>query len=217
MKPVGVLLCGKDFADKTEFQEAFLVLLALKKYGIKSQCITLGDVQPAVIKSLFIPCESERVLGTKETSLFAISEIISLRESVPEDLSALIFPGGFGAIRRLTTLETDGNDYIIDKELLTLAQEIHKQCKPLGFISQAGILAPKLTNADVRVTLGTDVDRAELLDGIGAEHVSCPADDIVINIEMKIVSTPGLLSEDSDGEAAVGIDKLVRCVMEWNK
>jgi enhancing lycopene biosynthesis protein 2 len=43
----------------------------------------------------------------------------------------------------------------------------------------------------------------------------CPADDIVINLEMKIVSTPGLLSEQSEGEAALGIDKLVRCVTEW--
>lgn len=217
MKPVGVLLCSDDFADKTEFQEAFLVLLALKKYGIKTQYITLGDVQPAVIKRLFLSCESEWTLGATESSLSAISEIISLQESVPEGFSALIFPGGFGAIRRLITLESDGNDYTIDKELLTLAQEIHKQRKPLGFISQAAILAPKLVDAEVRVTLGTDVDRAELLDGVGAEHVSCPADDIVVNLEMKIVSTPGLLSEESDGEAAMGIDKLVRCVMEWIK
>ncbi|GBU12273.1 isoprenoid biosynthesis protein with amidotransferase-like domain [Enterobacterales bacterium] len=217
MKPVGVLLCAKDFADKTEFQETYLVLLALKKYGIKTQCITLGDAQHDVIKGLFLSCENEEVHCVTESSFSAISEIISLKESVPESLSALILPGGFGAIQRLTTLETHGNDYTIDKELLTLAQEIYKQHKPLGFISQAGVLAPKLVDADVRVTLGTDVDRAELLDGIGAEHVSCPADDIVINLEMKIVSTPGKLSEKSDGEAAAGIDKLVRCVMEWIK
>ncbi len=217
MKPVGVVLSGEYFAGGTEFQEAFLVLSALKKYGIKNQCICKDRIQLYVIERLFSSNKNGEILPATEVSSPALSEIISLKESVPENVSALIFPGGFGTIHRLTTLEIDGNDYTIDEELFTLAHEIHKQGKPLGFISQAGILAPKIAEKEVRVTLGTDIDRAELLDAIGAEPVSCPADDIVINLEMKIVSTPGLLSEESEGEAAVGIDKLVRCVMEWIK
>ncbi|WP_459176838.1 type 1 glutamine amidotransferase family protein [Ewingella americana] len=215
MKPVGVVLCCDDFSGRTGFQEAFLVLSALKKQGVKSLCITACDIQLDVIKEFFYKKEKEDFVTATESSLLSLSEIISLKESIPENLSGLIFPGGFGLIRRLTTLETDGSDYTIDEELFTLMQEIHKQSKPLGFISQAAILAPKLAGAEVRVTLGTDIDRAELLDAIGAEPVLCPADDIVINLEMKIVSTPGLLSEQSEGEAALGIDKLVRCVTEW--
>ncbi|MGC6388580.1 isoprenoid biosynthesis protein ElbB [Ewingella sp. S1.OA.A_B6] len=217
MKPVGVVLCGDDFSGRTEFQETFLVISALKKQGVESQCIVIDESQHHVIKELFIKKEKEGILTATESSFLSLSEIISLKESVPENFSALIFPGGFGTIRRLTTLETDGSDYTIDEELFTLAQETHKQGKPLGFISQAGVLAPKLVGTEVRITLGTDVDRAELLDAIGAEPVSCPADDIVVNLEMKIVSTPGLLAEESDRKAAVGIDKLVRCVMEWSK
>lgn len=217
MKPVGVVLSGEDFADGTEFHEAFLLLSALQKYGIKNQCIVVNDMQQIVIEGLFLNRKNEMTSPDTDPPALALNEIISLKESVPENLSALIFPGGFGAVRGLTTLETDGSDYIIDVDLLALAQEIHKLHKPLGFISQSGILAPKIAGVEVRVTLGTDLDRAELLDAIGAESVSCPADDVVVNLEMKIVSTPGLLSEQSDGQAAVGIDKLVRCVMEWVK
>jgi enhancing lycopene biosynthesis protein 2 len=217
MKPVGVVLCGDDFHDKTGFLEAFWVLFALKKQGVKSQCIAINDSQLNVINEFFIKKEKEGFLITPESPFLPLSKIAFLKESVPKNFSALIFPGGFGAIRRFTTLETDGSDYTIDEELFTLAHGIHKQRKPLGFISQAGVLAPKLVDTEIRVTLGCDVDRAELLDAIGAEHVACPADDIVVNLEMKIVSTPGLLAEESDREAAVGIDKLVRCVMEWIK
>lgn len=217
MQPVGVLLCSGDFSDGTEFHEAFLVLSALKKQAADVVLIVMDDSESFVIKEKINKWNVSCTATKKKSSYFDDYEIISLKESVPHRFSALILTGGFGVIRRLTTLENDGNDYTIDEQLFTLIQEIHKQCKPIGFVSQSAILAPKLFNSPIRMTLGTDTDRAELLDVLGAEPVLCPADDIVIDLEMRIVSTPGLLSEQSGTQGALGIDKLVRCVMEWNK
>ncbi|MDN5681751.1 MAG: hypothetical protein L0G81_14105, partial [Ewingella sp.] len=171
----------------------------------------------AVIKELIGKCNVSFTAKEKKSSYFDDYEIISLKESVPEQLSELIYSGGFGVVSQLTTFEQDGSDYKIDEQLFTLVDKIHKKRKPIGFVSQSSLLAPKLFDTSIRVTLGKDADRAELLDAIGAEPVFCPADDIVVNMEMRIVSTPGGLSEDSDTQAALGIDKLVRCVMEWSE
>lgn len=217
MLPVGVLLCSSVFSGGTEFDEAFLVLEAIKKQSVEAVLVAQNNSELIVIKDKIEKWNVSCTATKKKSSYFDDYEIISLKESVPDAFRGLILSGGFGIIRRLTTLENDGNDYTIDEQLFTLALGIHKQRKPIGFVSQSAILAPKLFNSPIRMTLGTDVDRAELLDAMGAEPVLCPADDIVVNLEMRIVSTPGLLSEDSDTEAALGIDKLVRCVMEWSE
>lgn len=42
----------------------------------------------------------------------------------------------------------------------------------------------------LRLTIGTDIDTAEVLEEMGAEHVPCPVDDIVVDEDNKIVTTP---------------------------
>lgn len=217
MQVVGVFLCSRDFSNGTEFSDAFMTVLSVGKYTDKALFIVDNASELAVIKELIEKCNVSFTAKEKKSSYFDDYEIISLKESVPEQLSALIFSGGFGVVSQLTTFEQDGSDYKIDEQLFTLVDKIHKKRKPIGFVSQSSLLAPKLFDTSIRVTLGKDADRAELLDAIGAEPVLCPADDIVVNMEMRIVSTPGGLSEDSDTQAALGIDKLVRCVMEWSE
>ena len=217
MQVVGVFLCSRDFSNGTEFSDAFLTFMSVRKYTDKALFIVANASELAVIKELIAKCNVSFTANEKKSSYFDDYEIISLKESVPEQLSALIFSGGFGVVSQLTTFEKDGSDYRIDEQLFTFVDEIHKKRKPIGFVSQSSLLAPKLFDTSIRVTLGKDADRAELLDAIGAEPVFCPADDIVVNMEMRIVSTPGSLSEDSDTQAALGIDKLVRCVMEWSE
>lgn len=217
MQFVGVFLCSSDFSNGTEFSDAFLTIMSVRKQTGKVLLIVADESELIVIKDLIYKCNVSFTANEKKSSYFDDYEIISLKESVPEHLRALIFSGGFGVINQLTTFEKDGNDYIIDEQLFTLVDAIHKQCKPIGFVSQSSLLAPKLFDTSIRVTLGNNADRAELLDEIGAEPVFCPADDIVVNMEMRIVSTPGGLSEDSDTQAVLGIDKLVRCVMEWSE
>jgi enhancing lycopene biosynthesis protein 2 len=217
MQVMGVFLCSSDFSNGTEFSDAFLTVLSVKKQAGSALLIVADQSELIVIKDLINKCNVSFTANEKKSSYFDDYEIISLKESVPEQLSGLIFSGGFGVISQLTTFEKDGSDYIIDEQLFTLVDAIHKQHKPIGFVSQSSLLVPKLFDTSIRVTLGNNTDRAELLDAIGAEPVFCPADDIVVNMEMRIVSTPGGLSEDSDTQAALGIDKLVRCVMEWSE
>jgi enhancing lycopene biosynthesis protein 2 len=48
---------------------------------------------------------------------------------------------------------------------------------------------------------------------MGAKHILCPVDDIVIDMEKKVVSTPAYMEAKSIKETAEGISKLVAEVL----
>lgn len=69
-------------------------------------------------------------------------------------------------------------------------------------------------NGSPRLTIGTDPQTANHIEAFGAEHISCPVDDIVIDAEQKIVTTPAYMLAHRIGEAAQGINKLVHEVLK---
>jgi enhancing lycopene biosynthesis protein 2 len=44
---------------------------------------------------------------------------------------------------------------------------------------------------------------------MGAEHVNCPANDVVVDAERKLVTTPAYMLAGSIAEAAEGIEKTI--------
>ena len=65
----------------------------------------------------------------------------------------------------------------------------------------------------LRLTIGTDIDTAEVIEEMGGEHVPCPVDDIVVDEENKIVTTPAYMLAQNIAQAAEGIEKLVARVL----
>ena len=64
------------------------------------------------------------------------------------------------------------------------------------------------------LTIGTDAGTAEKIEAMGAHHEACPVDDIVVDEELQIVSTPAYMLAGGIAEAASGIEKLVARVLE---
>ncbi|MWL74371.1 isoprenoid biosynthesis protein ElbB, partial [Escherichia coli] len=93
------------------------------------------------------------------------------------------------------------------------ALQMHQQGKPLGFICIAPALLPKIFDFPLRLTIGTDIDTAEVIEEMGGEHVPCPVEDIVVDEDNKIVTTPAYMLAQTIAEAAAGIDKLVARVL----
>lgn len=65
----------------------------------------------------------------------------------------------------------------------------------------------------LRITIGTDLDTADVVEEMGAEHVPCPVDDIVVDEENKVVTTPAYMLAENIAQAATGIEKLVARVL----
>lgn len=213
MKKIGVVLSGCGVYDGTEIHEAVITLLAIARGGAKAVCFAPDKAQTDVINHLtgeLLP-ESRNVLI--EAARIARGEIQPLSDARADDLDALIVPGGFGAAKNLSSFASRGSECTVDDELKALTQAMYLAGKPLGFICIAPALLPKILPAPLRVTIGTDLDTAEALEDMGAEHVPCPVDDIVVDEENKVVTTPAYMLAQNIAEAASGIEKLVARVL----
>jgi len=214
MKNVGVVLSGCGVYDGTEIHEAVLTLLALDRAGALAVCFAPDKPQLHVINHLSgdeMP-EARNVL--LESARIARGKIQPLSQADADQLDALIVPGGFGAAKNLSSFASEGAECWIDKDLAKLTQQMHKANKPIGFMCIAPALLPKLLDQQVRLTIGNDPDLGEVIDAMGGEPVICPVDDIVVDIDNKVVTTPAYMLAKSIGEAARGIDKLVSRVLD---
>ncbi|CAI2481378.1 Sigma cross-reacting protein 27A [Serratia ficaria] len=214
MKKVGVVLSGCGVYDGAEIHEAVLTLLALDRAGAQAVCFAPDKPQLHVINHLSGDEMPERRNVLVESARLARGQVQPLAQADAAQLDALIVPGGFGAAKNLSNFAAAGVECQVDEDLARLTQQMHKANKPIGFMCIAPALLPKLLDRQVRLTIGNDPDLGEVIDAMGGEPVICPVDDIVVDIEHKVVTTPAYMLAQSIAEAAGGIDKLVSRVLD---
>ena len=216
-KRIGVVLAGCGYLDGAEIHEATLTLLALDRAGATTVCMAPDMDQMHVVDHVEgNPAEglSRNVLA--ESARIARGEILNMATVNAEDLDALIFPGGFGAAKNLCTLAVDGPGMSINPDVDRLIKAMKLANKAMGFICIAPALAAKsLGELNPRITIGNDADTAGALAALGAEHVNCPVDEIVVDQNLKIVTTPAYMLGPSIAPVARGIDKLVDAVISF--
>lgn len=214
-KRIGVALSGCGVNDGSEIHEAVLTLLALDRAGAQIVAIAPNVSQMHVIDHLAgapDPGAERNVLV--ESARISRGEIQDMARVDAENLDGLIFPGGFGAAKNLCTLAVDGPAMTINPEVDRLVKAMHGAKKPLGFICIAPALAAKsLGELAPKLTIGDDPDTAAALEALGAVHISCPVDDIVVDETHRLVTTPAYMLGPSIAPVARGIDKLVHAVL----
>ncbi|AJI81482.1 isoprenoid biosynthesis protein with amidotransferase-like domain [Yersinia enterocolitica] len=214
MKTVGVVLSGCGVLDGTEIHESVLTILALDRAGARIAFFAPDKPQLHVINHLSGEESTEQRNVLVESARIARSLIKPLSVANSEDLDALIVPGGFGAAKNLSDFAIKGSECAIDPDLVKLTQSMHKANKPIGFMCISPVMLPKLLGKPVRLTIGNDPDTIEAVEIMGGEHIICPADDVVVDAENKVVTTPAYMLAASISEAAKGIDKLVAKVLD---
>ncbi|MFI0488004.1 MAG: isoprenoid biosynthesis glyoxalase ElbB [Yersinia sp. (in: enterobacteria)] len=214
MKTVGVVLSGCGVYDGTEIYESVLTILALDRAGARVFFFAPDKPQLHVINHFngeFIAQERNVLV---ESARISRGQITPLSKAEPSLLDALIIPGGFGAAKNLSDFVTQGSNCTIDPDLVKLTQSIHKLGKPIGLMCISPVMLPTLLGKSVRLTIGNDPDTIDAIEAMGAEHVICPVDDVVVDAENKVVTTPAYMLAGSISEAAKGIDKLVAKVLD---
>lgn len=213
MKKVGVILSGAGVYDGSEIHEAVITLLAIARHGAQAVCFAPDKWQSDVVNHLTGETLAERRNVLIESARIARGNVQPLSQASANDLDALIVPGGFGAAKNLSDFASLGSECSVDSSLKMLALEMHEAGKPLGFMCIAPAMLPKIFDFPLRLTIGTDIDTAEVLEEMGAEHVPCPVDDIVVDEEHKVVTTPAYMLAEDIAQAASGIEKLVARVL----
>lgn len=216
MKHVAVILSGCGAYDGAEIYESVLTLLALERAGAKVTCVAPDIAQKHVIdhRTGEEMVDSDRNVLT-EAARISRGEIEPLDNLKVETFDAIIFVGGYGAAKNLSSYAFDGVSYDVDAGVIDLIQAAHAQSKALGFICISPVLAARAPgDKGVQLTIGSDPDTAAALEAKGAKHVECAVSDAVTDRRNRVVSTPAYMLANSITEAESGINTLVAEVLK---
>jgi enhancing lycopene biosynthesis protein 2 len=220
MKKVGVVLAGCGYLDGAEIHEAVLTLLALDKAKAEVCCIAPNIEQMHVVNHLTNQTTEEKRNVLVEAARIARSNIVDIKSVNPEELDALIFPGGFGAAKNLSDYAVKSAECTVNPDVSALVLEMLKAKKPIGAICIApAVLAKILGNSGIKATLtiGTDTATANDIEKMGCRHKKSAVTEIVIDRKNKIVSTPAYMLGTRIAYVAKGIEKLVKEVLAMVK
>ena len=208
---VAVILSGCGVYDGSEIHEAVITLLALARAGAEVTCAAPDMLQAHVLdhtKGTITEAAERNVLT--EAARISRGKITALSALDSDAFDALIFIGGFGAAKNLSSFAFDGADYKVVLEVTTLIQQAHANKKALGFMCIAPALAAAaLGDLGVQVTIGNDAGTAAALESKGAKHVNCPVDGVVIDTPNRVVTTPAYMLAGGILDVEAGINKLV--------
>ena len=216
MTKVGVLLSGCGVNDGAEIHETVITMLALDRSGAELVLMAPNIDQMHVVNHYTGQEMDEFRNVLVESARIARGDIKDMAEVTGNDIDALIIPGGFGVAKNLCDYAMAGPACSINPDVYRLVSEVHLLQKPIGAICIAPAMMAKILgeqDESAEMTIGSDETTANDIQSMGSTHVSCPVEEMVIDKEKKIVTTPAYMEAQSIKEAAAGIEKLVAQIL----
>ncbi|NXQ63251.1 GAL3A protein, partial [Anthoscopus minutus] len=227
---VAVVLSGCGVYDGTEIHEASAVLVHLSRGGAEVQMYAPDVPQMHVIDhSKGQPAEAESRNVLVESARIARGKIASLAKLTTADHDAVIFPGGFGAAKNLSTFAVDGKDCKVNREVERVLKDFHKAGKPIGLCCISPVLAAKVLSG-AEVTVGHEEEEggkwpyagtAGAIKELGAKHSSAsalfsltPFYEAHVDTKNKVVTTPAFMCETALHHIFDGIGAMVKNVLK---
>jgi len=218
MNKVGVVLSGCGHQDGSEIHEAVFTLHAIEKAGAEAIIMAPDMDQFHVINHLNGNeelSESRNILV--ESARIARGKVVDVASVSGHQLDALIFPGGTGMAKNIFDYSMAGINCTVISDVQRLVVEILEADKPLGAICIAPVMIAKVLEYLGRtgtVTGGFNVEINNDIKAMGINAVEVGAEEIVVDKENKIVTTPAYVDAKSMNESCTGIEKLVNKVLE---
>lgn len=210
---IAVVLSGCGNQDGAEIHESTLTLLAIHKLGADYQCFAPDIPQHHVLNFITGEEMDEQRNVLVESARIARGNINKLTEFTPDDFDALIFPGGLGAAKNLSTYAFDGADCRVNSDVKRAITEMHEAGKPIGALCIAPILLAKVLGKG-ELTVGQDAASAANIETMGGQHTSTTHGEIVVDKKNKIVSTPCYMLNARVDQIADGAENLVKSILE---
>ncbi|WP_076012224.1 isoprenoid biosynthesis glyoxalase ElbB [Alteromonas abrolhosensis] len=214
MKQVAVILSGSGVFDGAELHEAVLTLLAIEQEGASYQCFAPDVNQLHVVNHLtgeVSEGETRNVLV--ESARIARGDIKPVTECDVDTFETLILPGGFGAAKNLCTFAVEGENCSFNEDVLAVCKAFAQAKKPAAYACIAPALAAKVYGNKTKLTIGNDEATASGLNALGATHVNCAVDEVVVDNDAKLVTTPAYMLAQNISEANASITKMVKTVL----
>ena len=215
-KKFAVVLSGSGVYDGAEIHEATLTMLAIMRQGGDYQCFAPDIKQHHVVNHLTGEEMNESRNVLIESARIARGNIKALSEFDGRDFDALIFPGGFGAAKNLSTVAFDGADASVIPEVEKAINQMVELKKPIGALCISPAILAKVLK-DVSVTIGMDKGTAEAIEAMGATHVETDHGDVVFDEDKLVFTTPCYMLNATILDIDDGATNVVKAMMEVMK
>lgn len=213
-KKIGVLLAGCGVYDGSEIHEAVLTMLFLDQANADIICMAPNMEQYHVIDHLSGTETSEKRNVLVESARIARGEIKDLKDVQASDLDAIIIPGGFGAAKNLSDFAINNIQAQVHPDVQRIITDMVNSQKPVGALCIApATLTKAIADKQPEVTIGNDIGTADAIEKMGGKHVICAVDQIHVDRDKKIVTTPAYMIGPNIKDIATGIEKLVTEVL----
>jgi enhancing lycopene biosynthesis protein 2 len=215
MPKVGVILSGCGVFDGSEIHEAVLTLLALDRRGAEVQCMAPNKTLETVNHLTKKPDGTKRNV-LEESARIARGDVLDLAQVRGADFDAFILPGGFGAAKNLCDFAASGASCDVDPEVQRVLEEARRAGRPLGFACIAPVVAARVFGRSIApaLTIGRDKQTADQIAAMGGRHEVRGVDDVAVDEENRIVSTPAYMEAKRIAEVEAGVEKMVEKVLE---
>ncbi len=212
-KKFAVVLSGCGVYDGAEIHEATMTLLAIKEANADYQCFAPDIPQYHVINHLTGKEMNESRNVLVESARIARGDIKALSEFKATDYDALIFPGGFGAAKNLSTVAFDGPKATVNTEVESSIKQMLSLHKPIGALCIAPAVIARVIQG-VEVTIGNDKETAETIEKMGSKHVVTTHGQVVHDHKYNVFTTPCYMLDatilDIKEDATVVVQEMIK-------
>ena len=213
MKNIAVILAGSGVFDGSEIYESVVTFIALEKAGVSYQCFAPNIAQADVVNHLSQSTMDESRNVLVEAGRLTRGNVKDLAQIDVSQFDGLILPGGFGVAKNLCNFAEKGSDCIVNACVEGTIRAFKRAHKPVGFMCISPVIAAKIYGDQLQCTIGHDGELTKTINAMGAEHVDCTVDNIVIDQRHKVVTTPAFMLGQKVTDIVVGIEKLVAAVI----
>ena len=131
-----------------------------------------------------------------ESARIARGDVKDLKTYDPAAFDGLLFPGGFGAAKNLSSFALDGASMTVDADVESAIRKTMAAGKPIGAMCIAPVILGRLIPG-VEVTVGHDKGTDEALKAMGACPVDVFGPEVVYDRKNNVYTTPCYMLPDA--------------------
>ena len=213
-KKFAVVLSGCGVYDGAEIHESVMTLYAITKNGCTYQIFAPNIPQHHVVNHINGNVMNETRNVLVESARNARGNIKPLSEFNPEFFDALIFPGGFGVAKNLSSWAFDSANCTVIPEVMKVIKDMYSAHKPIGALCISPVLLAKVIG-NATITIGKDAPTAKALESIGAKHQQAGHGQVVVDERNMLFTTPCYMLDATIVDIADGAKAIVSEMLKW--
>ncbi len=213
MKKFAVVLSGCGVYDGAEIHEATLTLYAIAKNGAAYDIFAPDIDHHHVINHISGEEMQESRNVLVESARIARGAIRDLKDYKADDYDAIIFPGGFGVAKNLSTIAFDGPGATVNEEVVRAVKETSEHGKAIGALCIAPAMMAKILD-QATVTIGQDPGTIEAIEKMGGTHIGTGHGDVVYDDRLNLFSTPCYMLDANILQIGDGAENIVQAMLK---